>query len=200
MYKEDLILLAKETEDVEERKRLMEESFYANYGLTVQMLKHYGMNKDNCDDLLQLAYLAFDKTVKVYKPESGYSIMSYYRLCLKHECYVFWSKEGKLKSLHEEIGNAEFEKFVGYKELEAMYEYIELKNVNEGLWRRIDSVLGAYDANILEERFKKEMTLSKIGLDCGLTCEGVRRRILRACNKLHNDKVVCDIARYYHYI
>lgn len=201
MREEELMFQAKDTQDVEKRKQLMGDAYFANYGLTVSLLKDLGANERNFDDFIQLSYIAFDKAVRSYERGSQHTILSYYRMCLKHECYKHWLEERRGGNYSEVSGfNAVFEKSVDYKQVEVAYEVLELNEMNSLLWQRVDSVLDEHNAMIIRERFQKARTLKMIGEENGVTAESVRKRIIHACKELHSDCAVREVAQYYHYL
>lgn len=201
MHKEDLMFQAKDTQDVELRKRLMEEAYFANYGLTIELLKDLGANERNFEDFIQISYIAFDKAIRSYESRSQYSILSYYRMCLKHECYKQWLAERKYHYCDGVVdSNAVFENSIGYNQVEAMYEMLEVNDMNLLLWQRVDDVLDKRNATIIRERFQKLHTLKTIGAENGVTAESIRKRIINSCKELHSDDAIQEIARYYHYL
>lgn len=201
MHMENLMFQAKDTHNVEERKQLMEEAYFANYGLTIELLKDLGANEHNFEDFMQLSYIAFDKAVRSYERQSQYSILSYYRMCLKHECYKQWLAEQRNRhSVLTVSPNTIFEKATGYNQVEAMYEILEVNDMNSLLWRRVDTILDEHNATIIHERFQQVHTLKKIGEENGVTAESVRKRIIHACKQLHSDQAIQEVARYYHYL
>lgn len=200
MYKEELMFLARETNDVETKKKLMEEAYLANFGLIMNLLRDAGMNQSNFDDFMQLSYIAFDKTVRVYKEDSGYSVLSYYRLCLKHECYKFWLAERNQTVSLTEIPLTNFDCVPDYKQFEVGYEVLELNEMNATLWRQIDSILSVENAQILHERFQQVHTLKAIGERMGITAESVRKRIIHSCDVLRSDSAIREVAQFYDYL
>lgn len=195
MYCEEQMIKAKVCSG-DERKQLMEESFFANLGLTVQLLKEFGMNQNNHDDFMQLAYLAFDTTVRVFSADSGYSMLAYYRMNLKHECYVYWRRQAH----DESVGLCADEVKSLYKErTRGLSEEVEEQFMSQALWGRAREVLSSDNYLLIEKRYRKEETLKRLGSYFNLTAEGARKRLLSVCKQLRADTELQGIAKYYHY-
>ena len=200
MYCEDLMIEAHSCVDVEKRKQLMENAFFANLGLTNILLRKYGMSEKNHDDYLQLAYIAFDKTVRSYKEGGHYSLLSYYRLNVKHECYVCWLQEKKYKLEDMEDVNTEEVANVSYNSMNEFTGGIEDEFMNKLLWERVTSDLNDKNVAIVHRRFVQEQTLQCIGSNYGISAERVRQRLAQSCMVLREDSLVREVARHYHFL
>ena len=197
---EDLMMHAKVCKNCTERKKLMEEAFYANYGITMVLLKQFGLNEQNFDDFVQMAYLAFDKTVRTYDQDSTFSMLSYYRLNLKHECYVSWLDEKKHMLCTEDELNAVIEYSEPYNKMKGVSEIVEEEFMDKLLWERVQRVLQQPNSQIVVEKYAKQRTLTSIGREYGISAERVRQRLLKSYSVLHDDLYVRDIAEFYHYL
>ena len=196
MYCEDLMEQAKGSVG-DDRNQLMADAYYANYGLTIVLLKKFGMNERNHDDFIQLSYLAFDKMVRTYSSGSGFTRLSFYRLNLKHECYRYWKDELQYSNYCEDELNTKKEDFRHYNK---MIKEVEEEFMDKLLWERAQTKLKSRDFQIIIERFRNEKTLTCIGCTFDLSAERVRQIILRSCSILHEDVFVREIAQYYHFL
>lgn len=196
MRREDLIIAAKSSTNKEEYQQLIGQVYFANLGLTMTLLKAFGMNAHNHDDYMQLSYIAFNDAIEAYKPSGNFSVLSYYRMCIKHECYKYWKNEFYYNEvdLYAEVYDS-----VNYNQSKEFTTVVEVEFMSRVFWERIEEVVGVNDCKMLFMRFRDQCTLQKISRVYNISAEGVRKHLQRLCIRLRQDSIIQEIAQYYHY-
>lgn len=197
---EELLKRVAVCDNAEMRARFVEEAFIANMGLTINFMNEMCGNSGLREDFLQVAYIAMYKAGMSFKEDSGYSMLSYYRMWLRHESYQLWLKSGFTKTSQEVPMDADLSDSVFYNKSYRITECVEREFMNQLLWERINSVLPERYVLVLVSRFKHNKTLSSIGNELGISAERVRQLIQKSCSELRNDPCVAEVAHYYYYL
>lgn len=200
MFNEDLIIKIKQCECLDERKAMMEELYFSNFGLIIALCKQYSRNANYMDDLLQLAYIGLEKSVKYYKIDGGHSFLSYFRTWVKHECYKFWLDSGQPHELCCGYANADVCADENYNNTNEMFSLVEASFMSAFLWNSVKALVSARNLQIIYLRFVKQRTYKCIAEEVGLTIEGVRQCIKRCCYQLGLNETIQEIAMYYEYL
>lgn len=203
MYREDLILPIKSGDLVKENMELL---YTANLGLFIAMGTDLQLDRQHdLSDFLQIAYIALDTAVKVYKDNSGFPFISYFRKCLLHERYMqkmqisypFKLNQYSYKNfLQDECSFVDIAS-VDIATMDLEFERIEQQMLKQVLWQRISYILSDTNSYILQRRFIHNDTLVQLAAKLNIGSERVRLREKRSLNKLRNDTVICEIARDY---
>lgn len=199
MYRDDLFYEAVEETDQCRKLELAYDVYFANLGITIEMMHSFGVRSCLQDDFLQVAYLAMVKSIQSYDKSSGFSTLSYYRMCVKHESYLLWRKYMNEYSKLEEISNTELLNLENYKQMYSIDEGVMKLFMDEFLWEQIHTVLSEEDATMIKLRYLRNQTLKKIGEVYGISAERVRQRLQISYNKMRKDCGIQEVARFYNY-
>ena len=190
-----------------------------------QAMKYYNGHKEKCtaagielDDVEQAAFLALADAVRAYKPEQGFTLLSYAGLNLKNrfrELYGIRSVGrvtplNECRSLDEPLPGTE-DIFLGDTIFDESAE-IDFDNAtdraySEKLHEALDSALDTLDERsekVIRQRYYEGKTLRLVAKDMSISAESVRQIEVKAFHKLRqgkNTKMLsgfCDdvLARY----
>ena len=185
-----------------------------NRGYLLYLAKQvFYVNPQNYDDFVQLAFFAVIQTSKAYKFDYStkdtfkalwkkYILKEYFDFKMEtyHALKVSRSTYSKINA---EIGvdnsilktcGVELETVKG----EDLYFDVEQNLLKEQLWLTVKEILSEKDFIIIYRNFKKEEQLKTIAKDFGVTSEAIRKRKVKALEKLKNNKYVQCIAREYY--
>lgn len=199
MYRDDLFYEAVNEVNEKRKLELAYDVYFANLGITVEMMNSLHVRSSLRDDFLQVAYLAMVKSIQSYDKTSGFSTLSYYRMCVKHEGYLLWRKYMNEYLEEESSLDAELLKSGNYKKMYSIDDGVIKLFMNEFLWERLHIILSEEDAAIVELRYLEKQTLKKIGEIYGISAERVRQRLILSYNKLKVDQGVREVACFYNY-
>lgn len=157
------------------------ECWNANIGLTTEMLKGNGMNAWEWDDNYQMAYEAFHKAVLVYRQKKSETLLSIYRMTLKHSCWQVYVNHKK-SVIGEWIE----------REISPEDEYYSVL-----LWERVYNLLGEDNTYVYEKYFIHEYSFSEIGKMLGVSRQATRKRVERGNVKLKADSEIQGIAEHF---
>lgn len=168
------------------------------FGTSIQLLEY--------DDYVQLGYLALEKAVIAFKPESGLSFLTYYDKYIFQAAYyagLRMHRGYKLAHGYKNVKNCE----IDYKEVitylsdseldiadEAEYQVVPNAEVRRTIWSIVFSTLSPMNANIVFKRYYYGLTLEEIGKSYGIGKERVRMRIVRSLSTLSKDETLRIIA------
>ena len=199
MYRDDLFYRAVETDDEDERMQLAGEVFFANMGITVRLMDQYHVAQDFKEDFMQIAFFAMLKSIHSYNPNSGYSPLSYYRMCIKHESYLRWIQNKRFQTAYIDESNTNKKNFIIYNKVYQVESGVERLFMNKYLWEQISTVLTGHDAKIVKLKYYDNWTLKQIGMKFNVTAESVRQKLQKCYRILRADPGIIEVALYYGY-
>ena len=149
------------------------------------------------DDLLQCGFMALQDAVRAYRPESGYSLLSYIKYpLLKHfreACGIRTTRRDPLNncaSLDKPVGD-EGEATLGdlqpsqsaAQDMEAVLERKYMTELHEAIETALDT-LDTVQRDTIRRRYWNRETLQAVAKDIGVTPEVIRQRETKALRRL----------------
>ena len=155
------------------------------------------------DDLIQCGFMALRDAVRAYRPESGYSLLSYIKYpLLKHfraACGIRTTRRDPLNncaSLDKPVGD-EGEATLGdlqpsqsaAQDVEAVLERKYMTELHEAIETALDT-LDTVQRETIRRRYWNRETLQAVAKDIGITPERVRQRESAALRRLRSGPCV----------
>ena len=148
------------------------------------------------DDLLQCGFMALQDAVRAYRPESGYSLLSYIKYpLLKHfraACGIRTTRRDPLNncaSLDKPVGDEEATlgdlqpSQSAAQDMEAVLEREYMTELHEAIETALDT-LDTVQRDTIRRRFWDGDTLQAMAKDTGVTPEVIRQRETKALRRL----------------
>lgn len=183
----------------------MQQLYSENLGLLHTICNSLHLSSDDRDEFYQFSYIALDKAVKAYDPRRGFSFLAYYRLCLRHEYYVYrlqmkFPVRLDQRAMHDHAVQESKAEWADYLEPENddHYDLVEDAIIAKAIWQEVCSLLSKENADIVVCYYKKNETYSSLSKKYGICINAVRKRVLRSLKILQGSSILREIARDYY--
>lgn len=190
----------------------MQQLYFDNLGLVYCIAGSLRLSEFDRGDILQIAYLALDKAVKVYRFDSEYTFVAYYRRCLVHEIYLhtllmkypFRVSHQEYKRLKQQeqqpvllLGNGlecADQTDLSYASIDDAFIDVEHKILRESVWHVVESELTSENFFIISSLYRDGKTRRDLACILNIGYERVRMREIRSLRRLRKVAFLKEIA------
>lgn len=191
-------------------KENMSKLYFENLNLIHTMANSMYLTDSDREDFLQMAYIALDKAVHVFKFDSGYSFLAYYRRCLVHEFYQhILLMRYPYRVTHKEHQHLKIHGdglFFHYDTAESLdltlvdtgFKEAEYQLLCDSVWNTVRSELNAKNYHVIVKLYKEGQSRREIANEMRIGYERVRLREIRSLQKLRRNSFLHELAMDYY--
>lgn len=177
-------------------KRAREKLILHNMRLVAHVVKRYGGQSEDTEDLLSIGTIGLLKAVNTFQPDKGSKFSTYAIRCIENEILMFFRSRKKTRSevsIFEPIGtDKEGHAILLYDILESentdFVHKMEQRSLTEKMMEHLDEILNARELAIIELRYgirgKKARTQREVADNMHISRSYVSRIEKRALEKI----------------
>lgn len=201
MYCEYLINEIKGQTEKEQMMLLVQEFYFANFGILRSMRGSFRVRDSEEDDFYQLCFLAMLDALDAYH-ECINSFLSFYRRCIMHHYYMYKLEtrypmrlsKGQFKHICDEGIETYNVEGMDFVELDTNFTVAENTLAADRIWGIVKSNVTPTEYLILSMKFKDDITYREVGERLGYLETQVKSKKNNAFRKLKKNKFLQDIA------
>lgn len=201
MYCEYLIDEIKKQTKKEQKMLLVEEFYFANFGILRSMRNNFQVRPCEEDDFYQLCFLAMLDALDAYH-ECVNSFLSFYRRCIMHQYYMY-----RLEMMYPmKLSRVQFKQLceegigvccvdgMDFAELDMNFTAVENSAAANSIWKVVKDSVTPSEYVILTMKFQEGITYREVGERMGYLETQIKSKKNNAFRKLRKNKFLQSVA------